>query len=53
MDFDHLGDKKFGISEALSKNLNIKVILEEIKKCDLLCANCHRARTFLRKEQMK
>jgi hypothetical protein len=24
-------------------------MLEEIEKCDLVCANCHRIRTFTRK----
>lgn len=43
MDFDHLRDKKFQISWAVC--LKWSVVLEEIAKCDLVCANCHRIRT--------
>jgi hypothetical protein len=45
MDFDHRvqADKKFNISQPGARS--IKNILEEIAKCDLVCANCHRSRT--------
>lgn len=44
MDFDHRDPltKLFNISEAQSKNEQI--LKEEIKKCDVVCANCHRIR---------
>jgi hypothetical protein len=44
MDFDHIrGDKTFNISQCKSlKDLN-----EEAAKCDVVCANCHRIRTWL------
>lgn len=29
------------ISKMAGRNYNIKVILKEIEKCSLLCANCH------------
>ncbi len=48
MDFDHKYDKKFIISQALVRH-GINMVLKEIKKCDLLCSNCHRERTFGRK----
>ena len=44
-DFDHRGDKKFAISEK-SGNVSHKTLKDEIAKCDLVCANCHRIRTF-------
>lgn len=44
MDFDHLGNKEFMISKFLS--ISWERVLEEIKKCDIVCANCHRERTF-------
>lgn len=49
MDFDHRPgvDKKFNISDFRSVS-SVKVFLEEIDKCDLVCANCHRIRTFTR-----
>lgn len=44
MDFDHVrGEKRFALGDAPAKTRNN--ILEEIKKCDLVCANCHRIRT--------
>jgi hypothetical protein len=45
MDFDHLYDKIKNVS-LLVKSHTFKKLLEEIKKCELVCANCHRIRTF-------
>jgi hypothetical protein len=48
MDFDHVvREKKDNISN-MHKNRTIKAILEEIAKCELVCANCHRIRTHQR-----
>lgn len=47
MDFDHLGDKKFGISHSLTRSR--EVIEREIAKCELVCSNCHRIRTHNRR----
>jgi hypothetical protein len=50
MDFDHVkGMKKFSLSQGKSKSL--KLVVEEIAKCELVCANCHRLRTFTRRTQ--
>lgn len=47
MDFDHCrGQKKFEVSRGLDKPLS--AVLEEIEKCDLVCACCHRIRTAKR-----
>ena len=47
MDFDHVrGEKKFIISRAANSTSQVKVLLEEIAKCDVVCAVCHRYRTF-------
>lgn len=44
MDFDHVvGEKSFPIGP--NKNIGIERLLEEIKKCVVVCANCHRIRT--------
>jgi len=40
------GKKKFGIGKSKSKTL--KEILKELRKCDLVCSNCHRTRTYYR-----
>ena len=44
MDFDHLRDKKFNISGAAGRAGPVS-ILEELAKCEVVCANCHRERT--------
>lgn len=51
MDFDHLGDKEFLISRGINEGRSLKRVLEEIAKCELVCANCHRIRTFTRMEE--
>lgn len=51
LDFDHLPEfeKKFDIAKAVSTMcLSWKKILEEINKCEIVCANCHRKRTARR-----
>lgn len=49
MEFDHLPQykKKFNIGSGLRK-YGMKLIKEEIAKCELVCANCHHIRTFKR-----
>lgn len=49
MDFDHVRGKKFKVVSAMWSYLWERV-LEEIAKCDLVCANCHRLRTQARLE---
>jgi hypothetical protein len=47
MDFDHIpvrGPKLFSIGES-SGQVSIQLLNEEIAKCDVVCANCHRIRT--------
>lgn len=48
MDFDHREDevKEHQLNQAA--RLKIKTIKDEIAKCDVVCANCHRERTFQR-----
>ena len=48
LEFDHLGDKKFTISEFRNSTMDLEKIKEEIDKCDVVCCNCHRNRTFIR-----
>jgi hypothetical protein len=46
LEFDHLGDKSFNVSRAVSGSTRSwETILKEISKCDIVCANCHRIRT--------
>lgn len=48
MDFDHRdpATKICNINELVSKRGSTKKLLEEIAKCDVLCACCHRIRHF-------
>jgi hypothetical protein len=48
MDFDHLGDKRNIISQIVLQGSR-HALEAEIKKCELVCANCHRIRTHKRR----
>lgn len=50
MDFDHrkAEEKIDDINRLIRNSGKIPVILNEIKKCDLVCSNCHRMRTHAR-----
>lgn len=49
MDFDHInGVKSFNLSIAANKFKSLKKIKDEIEKCEIVCSNCHRIRTFTR-----
>jgi len=51
MDLDHVsGEKRFDISQG--KYVPLGRLLEEIAKCQVVCSNCHRARTW-RRAQVK
>lgn len=45
LEFDHVrGEKKHSISQMIGL-YSLNAIKEEIKKCDVRCANCHRIKT--------
>ena len=48
MDFDHVrGEKKFEVG-LRGRGCSLEALQEEIDKCDVVCSNCHRVRTFTR-----
>lgn len=51
MDFDHRpGTKKLTKVSAMARSAySEQAILREIRKCDVVCSNCHRMRTHARK----
>jgi hypothetical protein len=51
LDFDHRDpqEKAFVVSRMLLRASSEK-ILGEVAKCDIVCANCHRMRTYRRRE---
>lgn len=49
MDFDHIDPStKYENINGL-KTAKMEILIAEIKKCELVCANCHRIRTTKRK----
>ena len=46
MQFDHLRDKRFTIAGGMLSGE--QTLRDEIAKCDVVCANCHHARTYSR-----
>lgn len=46
LEYHHLNDKEFSVSRGSKRGMSIERIQEEIDKCILLCANCHRKETF-------
>ncbi len=47
LEFDHLGDKVGNVSD-LAYKWSWSRLREEIEKCEVVCANCHRIRTHER-----
>ena len=48
MDLDHVrGQKMFNISQAVAKGVSDERLLRELSKCDVVCSNCHRVRSFI------
>ena len=51
MDFDHVsGDKEMIVSKLVNFGATGR-LMEEIAKCEVVCANCHRVRTWRRLAQ--
>jgi hypothetical protein len=48
MDLDHVGDDKAMIVSKLVNFGATQRLLDEIAKCEVVCANCHRVRTWRR-----
>lgn len=49
MDFDHVYGKKVSNIGQMLDYFSVEDILKEVAKCDIVCSNCHRKRTYLRK----
>lgn len=42
LDFHHVREKDFTISQKIKEGCSLETIKKEIEKCIILCANCHR-----------
>ena len=49
LEFDHLpGTEKVGGPGELARTRSWKLALKEIAKCEVVCANCHKIRSYVR-----
>jgi hypothetical protein len=54
MDYDHVcGTKTSDIAKLSGRKCSITRLEEEIAKCELVCSNCHRIRTYTRNQELK
>jgi len=50
LEFDHVrGEKYKNVSDMVNQSYSIETIKDEIRKCDIRCANCHRKKTHERR----
>lgn len=51
LDFDHKDPvlKSFNIGEAITGGKSIDTLLNEMSKCEIRCANCHRIKTYIQR----
>ena len=45
MDHRNRNDKSFNVGDKVKLGFSLERMSEELKKCDVVCANCHRRRT--------
>ena len=52
LDLDHINKniKVDNVSRMIGNSISWKKIKEEIRKCIVLCANCHRIKTYNNKD---
>lgn len=49
LEFDHLRDKVKEVTVLALAGNSWQAVLAEIEKCEVVCANCHRRRTSMRR----
>lgn len=45
LEFDHVRDKLLPVSVLVNNRVSWDMIMAEIEKCEVRCANCHRRKT--------
>lgn len=48
LEFDHVRGKKANIAHLVSAGYALSTLQREMDKCEVVCANCHRRRTYKR-----
>lgn len=52
LEFDHVrGTKVKNVADMVNNSYSIEAIKNEIRKCDVRCANCHRRKTYERRKK--
>lgn len=52
MDFDHVrGKKSANVADMVKNCVSLSKLKLEIEKCDIVCSNCHRTRTWFRLQE--
>ncbi len=52
LEFDHLRDKSFAVGQGFQER-GWQSIMDEMAKCEVVCANCHRRRTAERRGSLR
>ena len=50
LDFHHIKGKDYNIGQLINRGPNIKKVKNELRKCIVLCSNCHREVHYLERE---
>jgi hypothetical protein len=45
LEFDHVGEKRMAVASLIRSGASRRQLLDEIARCEVVCANCHRRRT--------
>lgn len=52
LQFDHVRGEKLGdVADLVNRAVATHMLLAEIEKCELVCANCHATRTWQRRSE--
>jgi hypothetical protein len=53
LEFDHQRDKTQEVCELARNGVSLQTLKNEIEKCDVVCANCHKRRTYQKSHRMR
>jgi hypothetical protein len=53
LEFDHLGLKRKNVMTMVWEGYSMETIENEMSKCDIRCANCHRRKTLAERNSFR